>query len=273
MGQFRGSIWAKLQYQNHVYHSDGNGNTISRGTDSFTWDPLNRLTSMSAGGVSASMTYNGDGMRLSRTTGGSTTNYLWDIGGGLPQIIDDGTQYVPDLGAAALGQITPAGMYYLLADELSSTVAVIDSSGTVQQTYSYDAFGKATAGTNNHPVEYQFDGQQMDPNGMQALRARFYDPSTGRFMSGDSFFGNRRIGQSITRYSYSMNNPMRYSNPSGRFPGVICNCGGAEPNPGGAIGVATALPNDGTGAAVAALTPAFTPTPTPTPTPDPMDTP
>ncbi|MGI8553303.1 MAG: hypothetical protein ACR2PL_21330 [Dehalococcoidia bacterium] len=114
------------------------------------------------------MTYNGDG---------TTTNYRWDQAGGLAQILDDGTQYVPGLGAGALGQITGRSTYYFLPDALGSTIAIVDSTGTVQQTYTYDAFGKATAGINNRPTEFLFGSQQTDPRGFQVLRARYYDPS------------------------------------------------------------------------------------------------
>jgi RHS repeat-associated protein len=60
-----------------------------------------------------------------------------------------------------------------------------------------------TAGSGSQVTEYEFAGQQTDPTGLQYLRARYYDPTTGRFLSRDPFFGIPALPQSLDRYGYS----------------------------------------------------------------------
>ena len=67
--------------------NDNNGNMTARGSDSFTYDHENRLTSASVGAGSFSATYDGDGLRA--TSDGTT--WTWDAARGLPQVISDGS--------------------------------------------------------------------------------------------------------------------------------------------------------------------------------------
>lgn len=62
------------------------------------------------------MTYNGDGLRQTRSSGGTTTTYTWDVGQRLPVVLDDGTQYLYGIGRVA--RVTAGGTFYYLADGL-----------------------------------------------------------------------------------------------------------------------------------------------------------
>lgn len=177
---------------------DNNDNETARGSDTFGWDVENHLTSSTVGGVSMTYTYNGDGLRLTRTNGGTTTNYLRDVGRGVPRLLDDGTyQYIYGVGSGPIARVALSGdaTHAFLADGLGSTLAIVDSAGTTAQTYTYDAFGKATPGL-SFANEFTFAGQQTDPSGLQHLRARYHDPSAGRFLSLESFgwFGGGQGG-------------------------------------------------------------------------------
>ncbi len=144
---------------------DTNDNETARASDTFGWDVENHLTSETVGGTSSTMTYNGDGLRLSRTSGGTTTSYLWDVGRGLPRLLDDGTyQYIYGVGAGPVERVALSGgtTHFFLADGLGSTLAIVDSSGSTAQTYTYDAFGKATPGM-SFANEFTFAGQQTNP--------------------------------------------------------------------------------------------------------------
>ena len=111
----------------------------------------------------------------------SGTNFTWDINVGLPVVLDDGNQYVYGAG---LPSMTHGGnWYYYLADGLGSTMAIVDSSGNVENGYTHDVYGEPTV-TGSLGNEFDFAGQQTDPStGLQYLRARYYDPVTGTFMS------------------------------------------------------------------------------------------
>ncbi|MHB8575189.1 MAG: RHS repeat-associated core domain-containing protein [Dehalococcoidia bacterium] len=212
---------------------DSNDSQTARGSDSFTWDYANRLTSTTVGGTTTTMTYNGDGLRTSRTSGGTTTNFVWDIAGGLPQLLDDGPQYV--LGIGLVAHVTSTGTFYFLTDGLGSTLAEVNSSGAVVQSYSYDAFGAVKSSTGTQSTEFQFAGQQTDPSGLQYLRARYYDPSSGRFLSRDVLPAAILDPGLHHPYVYANDNPAGLVDPSGmciQIPGNESDCG-SQTGPGG----------------------------------------
>ena len=112
-----------------------------------------------------------------------TKTFTWDVAGGLPVVLDDGAKYV--YGAGLISQTSGANTYYYLSDGLGSTMKTVDATGTVVNGYTYDVYGKKTSSTGSQPNEFDFAGQQTDPTGLQYLRARYYDPETGGFVSRD----------------------------------------------------------------------------------------
>jgi RHS repeat-associated protein len=189
---------------------DDNGSLTARGSDTFAWDYEERMTSATVNSVTTTFAYRGDGLRDSRTTGMSTTTFTWDIAAGLPVVIDDGNRYV--YGAGLEAQVSGANTYYYLADGLGSTMAIVDSTGTVQKSYTYDVYGKPTP-TGALANEFDFAGQQTDPTGLQYLRARYMDPETGTFMSREPL---ALVPSWTGSYlGYGAANPARYADPSG----------------------------------------------------------
>jgi YD repeat-containing protein len=105
------------------YTLNANGNTVARGSDTFTYDQANRLTSATIACVTTTYTYDGDGKRVSTTAGGVTTRYAYDVGGGLPVLLDDGTRkYV--WGAT--------GLEYSVNSANTATVYHTDGLGSVR---------------------------------------------------------------------------------------------------------------------------------------------
>jgi RHS repeat-associated protein len=114
-----------------------------------------------------------------------------------------------------------------MAYGLGSTRALTDGSGTVTATYAYDAFGALRASTGTGATEFRFAGQQDDAAlGYQYLRARYYDPSTGRFISKDPFGGVATSPQTLQSYAYVRNNPINLVDPSGEFGEEVLVLGG-----------------------------------------------
>jgi RHS repeat-associated protein len=193
-----------------AYTWDDNGSLTARGSDSFAWDYEERMTSATVNSVTTTFAYRGDGLRDSRTTGGTTTTFTWDIAAGLPVVIDDGNRYV--YGAGLEAQVSGANTYYYLADGLGSTMAIVDDAGAAQKSYTYDVYGKPTA-SGGLANEFDFAGQQTDPTGLQYLRARYMDPETGVFLSREplavfpGWLGNP--------LGYAGANPARIIDPTG----------------------------------------------------------
>ncbi len=210
-----------------TYDYDGRGNLeqITSGSEvtTYTYDAENRLTNVTMPGVTASYSYDADGRRVSQTSNGQITNYLWDEASAYADVVleTDGNgatlaSYI--LGGTQLISQTRGGVTsYYLQDGQDSTRALLDSGGNITDTYSYTAFGKTLshAGTTANP--YQYAGQQLDAmTGLYNLRARYYDPADGRFLSQDVHPFDFSNPIQLNRYSYAANNPINYSDPTGQ---------------------------------------------------------
>ena len=110
---------------------------------------------------------------LRNSHGGTSTTFTWDVAGSLPVVLDDGNQYLYGAGLTAMKQ--SGSWYYYLADGLGSTMAAVDASGAVQDSYTYDVYGTPSK-TGSLANEFDFADQQTDGTGLQYLRARYCDP-------------------------------------------------------------------------------------------------
>ena len=92
-----------------------------------------------------------------------------------------------------------------------------NSAGAVTDAYEYDAFGNLIAQTGTTPNAYLYRSERYDSDlGLYYLRARWYNPATGRFMSRDPYEGSIYDPASLHRYNYARANPVNYVDPSGR---------------------------------------------------------
>jgi RHS repeat-associated protein len=109
--------------------------------------------------------------------------------------------------------------YYFTFDGHGSTRALLDFTGAIVHLYSFDAYGNALGFDPNQALtEFLYSGEQFDSKiEQQYLRARYYDPATGRFNRLDPFFGNLNDPQSFHKYTYAHNNPVNMTDPTGMF--------------------------------------------------------
>jgi RHS repeat-associated protein len=77
------------------------------------------------------------------------------------------------------------------------------------------AFGECRFSTGTIPTDKLFTGQRLDSTGLYYYGARYYDPEIGRFISADIIVSNPANPQSLNRYSYCLNNPLKYVDPTG----------------------------------------------------------
>ena len=130
-------------------------------------------------------------------------------------VLSDGSRkYVWGLGFA-YSVDTSGAISVGHADGLGSVRALTDGSGTLTQTYLTDPFGAVLATTGSSSQPFRFTGEQRDDTGLYYLRARFYDPVLGRFLSRDPFPGVRDAPASLHRYAYAANNPANLTDSSG----------------------------------------------------------
>jgi RHS repeat-associated protein len=141
---------------------------------------------------------------------------VYDVNGSLPVILTDGTfKYVYGIGLTYCVD-TSGNVQVYHTDGLGSVRAITDASGDVTQTYQEDEFGVPvqTHGTSSQP--FQYTGQRRDAEtGLYDLRARMYDPTIGRFFSRDPLAGLAAAPQTLNRFTYVENNPVRSVDPSG----------------------------------------------------------
>jgi len=171
------------------------------------------------------LTYDGDGNRIGKAVTSRTktesAQYLWDINHGLPQVLTESDGKGTALYSYGLGRISMAdprkGQMYYQYDGLGSVRSLTDRKGITRGLYAYDAFGKPLLSASHVDNDFQYTGEQVDDEtGLIYLRSRYYDPEIGRFISRDPFAGFDTAPQSLNRYTYVQNNPVRYADPSGR---------------------------------------------------------
>src|SRR6266508_4455151 len=216
-----------------LYTVDANGNIVSRsgplGSDTFSYDQANRLVRSSLAGTDVvSYSYDGDGNRRSKGVVVGL-GYTLDVNRALPVVVTDvENKYV---GGASLihargplgsviveGNTVPLQLGVVHADGLGSVRALTSEDGSVFQTYRTDEFGVPittdSLGASLQP--FQFTGEQRDlETGFVYLRARYYAPDIGRFMTRDRWPGIRNVPLTLNRDSYVGNNPVRFVDASG----------------------------------------------------------
>jgi RHS repeat-associated protein len=200
-----------------TYSYDAAGNVTARGGDSYTWDWANRLTSATVGGTATTYAYDGDDVRVRKTTGSTTVNYLWDRQSGLPLLVDDGTTSSVHAGGLQ-EEVTGSSARSPLTDALGSVRGAADPTGALVGSADYDVFG-VVRGTSTTGSSFGFTGAQTDAEtGLVFLRSRYYQPGSGRFLSADTVRPNAPGTQGYHLYAYVANNPTSWVDPSGHEP-------------------------------------------------------
>ena len=106
--------------------------------------------------------------------------------------------------------------YYICTDNLGSIIKIVDDSGTSVFEATYDAWGRQTVTKNDIGFLRGYTGHEMMPEyGLINMNGRLYDPILGRFLSPDNYVQLPDFSLSFNRYSYCLNNPLKYVDPDG----------------------------------------------------------
>ncbi|MFZ5927626.1 MAG: RHS repeat domain-containing protein [Acidobacteriota bacterium] len=209
---------------------DAAGNLTAIGGFTFAYDAENRLVSSTLNSVTTTYAYDGEGRRVKK---GSVV-MVYDAFG--------------RLAAESGGTAEPVGTEYLTADHLGSTRLVTSSTGAERRCLDYLPFGEQmTQGMGTRGACYasateprvKFTGKERDAeSGLDYFVARYYSAAQGRFTSPDEFHGGivdpftgQQVGapgplpyaditdpQTLNKYAYVRNNPLRYVDPDGHCP-------------------------------------------------------
>ena len=216
-------------------------------TQTITYNSMNRPDTISEGSVTARFKYFEDGERSQMIVSGSNCYNVHKYFGTQFTTLDlneqgyEGQKQILFLGGdaytaqAALVREKDSGsstwsqsLYYIVRDNLGSITQVVDSTGMVAQELSYDAWGRLRApetlqpyAPNSQPnllLGRGFCGHEHLPKfNLINMNARLYDPWASRFLSPDPYVQLPDFTQSLNRYSYCLNNPLKYCDPSGEL--------------------------------------------------------
>ena len=200
------------------YDARGNRLTAPGSGQNYRYDQANRLTAL---GSQATYSYNGVGLRTAKVLRGTAESFVWDLAEGLPLLLEDGsTQFIYGAQGLPLEQINRDGsVFWFHHDQLGSTRALTNSHRNVVGLYGYTLYGQRPLsngdndGDDGLPAKTPllFAGQYTDlESGLQYLRARYYDPSTGQFLTRDP-------SNMVTRtpYLYASGDPVNRADASG----------------------------------------------------------
>ncbi len=216
------------------YDSNGNGDG---GTTvlSASYDLHNQMVSARTAETSVRNTYNAQGFRVAKevTTDGvtATSRFLYDGEHVIMEADGDGALTARNVyggpllfrevySEAGAGDVdgNPEKVTYSYLYNAHGDVVTLLSGGEAVATYSYDAFGNLTGQTGEADNSVLYAGYQYDvETGLYYLNARMYDPVTARFLQADTYAGSQSDPLSLNLYTYCMNNPERYIDPSGHI--------------------------------------------------------
>jgi len=188
------------------------------------WDAQNRMVSCVTGGVTSTFTYGADGLRRSMTVDDGvnppvTTKYLLDGQNVIREIVGENVTatYLNGYRGIEYREDANGEKAWYLYDGLGCVIGEMADDGTMTATRTYKAFGAVQSATGNGVSNHKFCGSlghtADDSTGLTYMRARYYDPVIGRFISEDP----KR--DSANWYTYCYDNPVSASDSSGEIVG------------------------------------------------------
>jgi RHS repeat-associated protein len=219
------------------YEYDENGNMTCRVEDGVTYlqvynseNRISSITKLASGDcttpglydLTSDFVYDGDGVR----TVTAATQYVAGVPqtpvitsyyfGGAYEVTGSNIKKYYNFGGQSILRENDGSLKYLLTDHLGSVVAVTDGTGTLISEQRYLPFGGVRTDVGSiTQTDFGYTGQRQLDMGLMDYKARFFSPSLGRFIQPDTIIPNPSDPQTWNRYSYALNNPIRYSDPSG----------------------------------------------------------
>ena len=196
------------------YEYDLAGNVTQDPAHGYTFDAEERQSKVDAG-ATGQYFYDGKGQRVKSITSSGTTIYVYDAMG---RLIAEYTSV----------NATGSGTSYITADTLGSPRVITAQDKSVKARHDYLPFGEeipagfgsrtAQQGYVVDTLRQKFTGKERDvESGLDYFGVRYFSSPLGRFNSADSMFGSTADPQSLNLYSYGLNNPLKYVDPTGHY--------------------------------------------------------
>jgi RHS repeat-associated protein len=200
-------------------NTDANGNVLADGAQTITYDFENRPVLISSGdGSTSSFLYDFEGNRVQKMvtlSGGNsqTSTYI----GQIYEVTPSSTIEYITAGSLRVAMVDQAGnVTYFLPDHLGSTNVLADANQNVVRVNLYAPFGNVYGTGGSTDSDYKFTGQRLDNStGIYYYGARYFEPIFGQFLTPDTIVQNPYDPQTLNRYAYCRNNPIRLVDPTG----------------------------------------------------------
>ena len=212
---------------------DNMGNPLSYRGYTMTWVKGKQLSEMTKGDQTLSFKYDANGIRTSKTVNGVKIKYLY-VGDKLltMETRNGDLTFVYDVNGNPYAFYYADWAYYYMINLQGDVVGIYDYTGEVVVRYTYDSWGKLISVWGAEPFYdnlaalnplryrgYVYDNETQ----LYYLQSRYYDPELCRFISADSYLVAGNILQGTNMFTYCLNNPVRYSDPSGYLTGEQIN--------------------------------------------------
>ena len=186
---------------------DLNGNMLSDGTNSFSWNARNQVAGLNG----RNLQYDAAGRRVQNLLG---LSFLYDGANAAQEL--SGSTVTANLLSGGVDEVftrtDSSGSFTPLKDALGSTIGLVDVSGNLVTSYTYDPFGNTTVSGFTNTNEFQYTGRENEGNGLYFYRNRFYSPLLSRFISEDPL---GFTGSGPNFYSYVFDSPTNLVDPYG----------------------------------------------------------
>jgi len=186
----------------------------------YEYDLQNNLIKTTKGSQVTTFEYSPDGLRYRKARGTDIKQYRYNANREVISEVNGSNvataNYVRGDRLLVKKDVPSNKDYYYLYNGHGDVIQMIDTSGIIVNSYEYDEWGNITKQTEQVTNSFKYAGEIYDEeSGLYYLRARYYDPSIGRFINEDTYEGQLDNPLSFNLYTYVQNNPLLYTDPSG----------------------------------------------------------